>query len=106
NGMISRAIEVRGTRLQAGRLSLSGETTARKDVPTAPTRQGTPADSGRATADADAPMYRSAQSRKVGQFGPVVCPPACWRKAISPSTRGVSMGGKVEVPRSFLPRRR
>ena len=29
--------------------------------------------------------YRSANFRNVGQFGPVVWPPACWRKAMSPS---------------------
>src|SRR6185312_8805405 len=50
--------------------------------------------------------YRSANDRNVGQFGPAVCPPLCWRKAKSPFTRGVSVGGNSAVPRSFLPRRR
>src|SRR5215831_1089816 len=47
--------------------------------------------------------YLLANSIKVGQFGPVVCPPLCWRKAMSPSVRVVSIGGYSLAPRSFLP---
>ena len=49
-----------------------------------------------------ASKYRSAYFRNVGQFGPVVWPPACWRKAISPSTSAVSCLGNSLVPRSLL----
>src|SRR6266852_2033707 len=48
--------------------------------------------------------YRLANSRNVGQFGPVVCPPRCWRKANSPAMSAVSIGGNSVVPRSFLPK--
>src|ERR1039458_3145917 len=48
-------------------------------------------------------MYLPANFRKVGQFGASVCPPLCWRKAISPATKAVSIGGKLVVPKSFLP---
>src|SRR5262245_14543025 len=48
-------------------------------------------------------MWRSAKARNVGQLGPVVWPPRCWRKAISPSISAVSTGGNSAVPRSFLP---
>ncbi len=52
------------------------------------------------------PIYRPANSRNVGQFGPVVCPPLCCRQASSPSTMGISTSGNSAVPRSFLPSRR
>lgn len=57
-------------------------------------------------ADAFSPSpcrYRPAKSRKKGQFGPGVCPNWCWRKARSPSTSPVCIGGNAVVPRSFLP---
>ena len=33
----------------------------------------------------------------MGQFGPSVCPLLCWRKATSPSTRGVSIFGNSRI---------
>src|SRR5262245_27796169 len=51
--------------------------------------------------DVGASMYLLANARNAGQLGPVVWPPLCWRKAISPSISGVSIGGISVVPRSF-----
>jgi hypothetical protein len=46
-------------------------------------------------------MEQSAQVRKVGQFGPVVWPPLCWRKVALASISAASMGG-MRWPRVLL----
>src|SRR5690606_24754625 len=47
--------------------------------------------------------YLLANCRNVGQFGPGVCPSACWRNARSPSINAVSIGGNSFVPRPRFP---
>src|SRR4029077_1427354 len=51
-------------------------------------------------------IYLLAKFKNVGQFGAGVCPPLCWRKAMSPSIKAVSIAGNSAVPRSFFPNRR